>query len=124
MIELSPSYDSAISTYAEGLSIRFAGIPEIQIANDIYGLVDRHKGITMPSESQSATLIYDEDITPERQRLYYWLYVSPVFDIEEVAEEIAMYLNEQHELSVRLIFKSVNDEPDRVTVLEPARKNP
>ena len=124
MIELSPSYDSAISTYAEGLSIRFAGIPEIQIANDIYGLVDRHKGITMPSEAQSAILIYDEDIAPERQRLYYWLYVSPVFDIEEVAEEIATYLNEQHELSVRLIFTSDNDDPDRVTVLEPASKNP
>jgi len=124
MIELSPSYDSAISTYDEGLSIRFAGIPEIQIANDLYGLVDRYKSLTMPSDAQSATLIYDEDIAPDRQRLYYWLYVSPVFDIEEVAEGIAMYLNEQHELSVRLIFKSVNDEPDRVTVLEPASKNP
>ena len=123
MLELSPCYDSAISTYEEGLSIRFAGIPEIQIANDIYGLVDRHKSITMPSDAQNAALIYDQDIMPDRQRLYYWLDVAPVFEIEGVAEEIAIYLNEQHELSVRLIFKSVNDDPDRVTVLEPAGKS-
>ena len=123
MIELSPCYDSSIAVYEESLSIRFAGIPEIQIATDIYGLVDRHKSITMPSDAQSGTLIYDEDTHHDRQRLHYWLDVSPVFDIEDVAIEIATYLNEQHELSVRLIFKSVNDEPDRFTVLEPASKD-
>lgn len=122
MIELSPSYDSAIAVFEDGLSIRFAGIPESQVANDIYGLTERHKGITMPTPEQNPEVLYEAEIKPERQRLYYWLNVSLVFEVEKVANSIAACLNKHHCLSVRLIFTSVTNEPDRIIVLSPIRE--
>jgi hypothetical protein len=124
MITLTTPHDSAIAVHEDGMSICFAGIPELEIANDLYGLTDRHKGITMPDDCQNSTLLYDQFTIHDRQRLYYWLYVSSVFDIEQAGSDIAKYLNEQHNLSVRLIVRSVSDEPDRVTIYEPASQEP
>lgn len=122
MIKLSPSYDSAIAVFEDGLSIRFAGIPELAVVNDLYSLIDHHRGITMPNDAQNPEVLYEAEVRPERQRLYYWLNVSLVFEIEKVANSIAACLNKHHCLSVRLIFTSVTNEPDRILVLKPVKE--
>ena len=55
------------------------------------------------------------DCQDEKQRLYYWLDVTPVFDVQQVARTIADHLCQEHGLTVRLI---VDRCPEQVVKLE------
>lgn len=124
MIKLSPSYDAAIVCMKVGISVQFAGIPDAKIGDDFYGLTIQHKGIEIPGEYQSVGYSTAHGLPGQkldRQRLYYWIAVTPIFDLEVVGRTIANYLNKEHDLSVRILFETPNGQPDRVEVLMPKK---
>ena len=89
-MKLIPSYDAAIVCLQRELELYFAEIPDLQIANFLSDLPTQNKGIKTNCQD-------------EKQRLYYWLDVTPVFDVQQVARTIADHLCQEHGLTVRLI---------------------
>jgi len=91
-MKIKARYDVAILCLQQELQIHFSGIPDVRVANELNALASKNKGIKLDNGQQ------------EKQRLYYSVTVTPVFDIEEVARTIADYLRQDHELTVRLVF--------------------
>ena len=101
-MKLTPSYDVAIVCMQRELELYFAEIPDLQIAHDLNSLPTHNKGINPGDRPQ------------EKQRLHYWLDITPVFDVEIVARTIADYLSQEHGLKVRLVF---DRDPEKLIAL-------
>lgn len=98
-MKLKADYDVAINCRWDGISIHFAAVPSIEVANVVLGL-ESNIGITMPPDYQRREWLDDRVLNTPNQRIYYWLSIDPVFEIFRVGRTIALKLQEEHGLTV------------------------
>lgn len=108
MFKAKTRFDAAIVVRQWGFGIHFAQIPDAEIAAQVLALTN-HPGIILDDEPRDSTgyVLKASEISPthkeEGQRFYYWLKVSPVFDVLGLARSFSNYLEENHDFRMRLI---------------------
>lgn len=119
---LKADYDCVIRCTINGLSIHLARIPDRELAAAIYALTE-NPGIEIPEDSQNPRPIFSSESVihkPDRQRLYYWVDVPPVYEIRWVGNVLAHHIKDEHHLSVKIIADISPDDPfDKALVLKP-----
>ena len=128
-INIKPDYQAVIHYGFRGMGIYFAEIADNEVANEIYGLAAKHRGIEVDEDCIDGfgyicgTTDVSSVSKPDRLRSYYWVEVAPVFEIRYVARALGNVLMEEHGLTVRLIEDLPPDDPSlRSEVLKPNGK--
>lgn len=126
VINIKPNYQVAITynTYGYSLNICFAEIADPEIANEIYELAQRHRGIEVVESV--ANLFATENISSvhkiDRLRSYYLLSIAPVFEVCHVARALAAVFSETHGLTVKLDVPPV-DSNSKIEIFKPSKKD-
>lgn len=111
-------FDAAVVFNSVSLAIYLARIPSSELVNAIYGLTES-PGISLPEDAQDPNIVVMNKV--DRQRLYYWVSIPPIYMVQNFAKGVAELLSREHGLSVRLV-NDMTDEDDnykRATVLKP-----
>lgn len=105
-MKLTPDYDAALICVEREIEVYFAEIPDMEIAKIL---------IDLPKQNRNISLLETwHDDKHLHQRLFYWLDLIPVFDVENTARTIADWLCKDHGLKVRLVF---NRQPEKLITI-------
>lgn len=102
---IKPNYNCAIVVMFEGFDVRFAEIPDLDVVSEIYEL-ESNKGIEVlaPAKIGFAGDVSLSSVSkPDKQRLDYYVTVSPVFEIMQIANLLACELKDKHGMVVKVI---------------------
>lgn len=108
-MKINPIADVVLVCKTELLEVHFARIPDHDVVADLYSLHE-NPGIEICDENALTNRILD------RQRGEYYLDVSPVYSVHEVADTLAKVLHESHNLEVVIQDKEGGPDDNYVVV--------